>query len=160
MDHLHRLNVRSDAQREGFHGRLGGRVHIPIDEVLQQQLGVLEIGGGVVVALPVDLRESLSEVFVPPDPPLDGGGLEDILVLLDELLGAEVAVLVEEVDFEDLGAVVHVAVGDEGGDEEGEEIAEGAEADIGGHDVVVVGVEALNKWRLTRRAKMPAPSFT
>jgi hypothetical protein len=64
--------------------------------------------------------------------------VEQVLVLLDEFLGAEVTILVEEVDFEDLFAVRGVGIGEDVGDEEGEDVAEGAVAEVGGEDVVVV----------------------
>ncbi len=69
---------------------------------------------------------------------------EKIFILLDQFLSAQVAVLVEEVDFEDLLAVGGVCVSEDVGDEEGEDVAESAVADVGGEGVVVVGVEELN----------------
>ena len=46
-------------------------VHVPVDEVLQHDLGVLEVGGLVVVGLPVHAVERLGEVLGPPDEPLE-----------------------------------------------------------------------------------------
>ena len=80
--------------------------------------------------------------------------IEHVLVLLDQLLSSEVAVLIKEVDFENLLAVGGVGVGEEVGDKEGEYVAEGSVADIGGEDVVVEGVEELGEERGTRRREM------
>jgi hypothetical protein len=81
--------------------------------------------------------------------------VEQVLVLLDEFLGAQVAVLVEEVDLEDLLAVGGVGVGEDIGDQEGEDVAEGAVPDAGREGVVVVGVEELRGGGRTRREDMP-----
>jgi hypothetical protein len=81
--------------------------------------------------------------------------VEEVLVLLDELLGTEVAVLVEEVDLEDLLAVGGVGISENVGDEEGEDVAEGAVAQVGREGVVVVGVKELHEGGSTRRAEMP-----
>lgn len=81
--------------------------------------------------------------------------IKEILVLLDELLCAEVAVLVKQVDFQDLFAVGGISIGKDVCDEEGEDVAEGTVAKIGGEGVVVVGVEELDEEGVTRRAEMP-----
>lgn len=83
--------------------------------------------------------------------------LEEVLVLLDELLSAEPAVLVEEVDFGELGLVLAVGEEEDAGVDEGEGVAEGAEADVGGEHVVVVGVEELRGPRSTRLPASMAP---
>ena len=64
--------------------------------------------------------------------------VEEVFVLLDQLLRSEVAVLVEEVNFEDLLAVGGVCVGEDEGDEEGEHVSECSVSDILGENVVIV----------------------
>lgn len=114
----------------------------------------------MVVGLAVHLRQGLLQVLVPPHEALDVCDnqlvrtlvLEQILVLLDQLLSPEPAVLVEEVDFGDLRLVLAelayaIPVGEveEGGIDDGEEVPQRPEADVGGEDVVVVGVEELRR---------------
>ena len=48
------------------HRGCGVWVDVSIDEVLKDQFGVLEVGGGVVVGLAVDLAQGFLEVLVPP----------------------------------------------------------------------------------------------
>ena len=81
--------------------------------------------------------------------------IEQVLVLLHKFLRSEVAVLVKEVDLEDLLAIGGVGVGEDVGDEEGEDVAEGAVADVGGEGVVVIGVEELSGRGGTRSEEMP-----
>lgn len=81
--------------------------------------------------------------------------IEKVFVLLNQLLGTQVAVLVEEVDLEDLLAVWSIGVGKDIGHEEGEDVAEGTVADVGGEGIVVVGVEELSGERCTNREEMP-----
>lgn len=81
--------------------------------------------------------------------------IEQILVLLHKFLRSEVAVLVEEVDLEDLFAIRGVSIGEDVGDEEREDVAEGAVSDVGGEGVVVIGVEELSNCESTRRDEMP-----
>ena len=71
--------------------------------------------------------------------------VEEVFVLLDQLLRSEVAVLVEEVYFEDLLAVGGVCVGEDVGDVVGELVSECSVSDVGGEGVVVVGVEELGE---------------
>lgn len=54
-----------------LHGVVAAGVAIAADEVLQEQLGVLEVRGLVVVGLAVDLGEGVLEVVVPPDEAAD-----------------------------------------------------------------------------------------
>jgi hypothetical protein len=70
-------------------------------------------------------------------------------------LGSEVAVLVEEIDLEDLLAIWRVSISEDEGDEEGENGSEGAVTDVGGEDVVVIGVEELTRWIGTSREVIP-----
>ena len=81
--------------------------------------------------------------------------IEQVLVLLHKFLRSEVAVLVKEVDLEDLLAIGGVGVGEDVGDEEGEDVAEGAVPDVGREGVVVVGIEELRRRCGTRREEIP-----
>jgi hypothetical protein len=81
--------------------------------------------------------------------------VEKVFVLLDEFLGAEVAILIKKIDLEDLLAVGGVGIGEDVGDEEGEDVAEGAVADVGGEGVVVVGIKELHGRGSTRREEIP-----
>jgi hypothetical protein len=80
---------------------------------------------------------------------------QHILVLLHQLLRTEVAVLVEQVDLEDLLAVGGVGIRKDVGHEEGENVAEGAVSDVDAEDVVVVGVEELDGGIGTKRPVIP-----
>ena len=82
--------------------------------------------------------------------------LEHVLVLFGELLGAQVAVFVEKVDFEYLPAVGGVGVSANVGNQEGEHVAQSAEPQIGGESVVVVRVEELSQPTTTSSVDMPA----
>jgi hypothetical protein len=68
----------SDEPCLAVHGGLGAGVDVAVDEVLEDNFGILEVGDGVVVALPVDLGEGLLEVFNPPDRALDVCVREDV----------------------------------------------------------------------------------
>lgn len=54
-----------------LHGAAALRVGVSADEVLEENLGVPEVGGLVVVGLPVHKLKSILEVLVPPDEPLE-----------------------------------------------------------------------------------------
>ena len=102
----------SDDASLGFHGRSSVGVDVSVDEVLEKELGVLEITGLVIVGLSVNFVQCFLEIFSPPHELLDvymsdefTWVSEEVLVLLDQLLSPEVAVLVEEVGLEDLLAV-------------------------------------------------------
>lgn len=95
-----------------LHGAGAVGISISADEVLEQNFRVLEIRGLVVIGLPVNEPESIPEVLEPPDELLEvcmsqiGTGMfEEILVLLDELLSTQPAVLIEQVDLEELPLV-------------------------------------------------------
>ena len=75
-----------------------GLVGVSADEVLQDELGVLEVAGIVVVSLSVHAFERLLQVQVPVDELLHVLVLQQVAVLLDQLLGPDVAVLVEQTD--------------------------------------------------------------
>jgi len=64
--------------------------------------------------------------------------VKKVLVLLDKLLRAEVAILIEEIDLQDLLAVGCVSISENVGDEEGEDVSESTVSDVGGEGVVVV----------------------
>ena len=81
--------------------------------------------------------------------------VEQILVLLHKFLRAEVAVLIKQIDLEYLLAIGGVGISEDVGDEEGEDVAEGAVSDVGGEGIVVVGVEELDGERGTRREEIP-----
>ena len=80
---------------------------------------------------------------------------EHVLVLLDQLLRSEVTILVEEVDFEDLFTIWSVGISEDIGDQEGEKVSEGSVAKIGAEDIVVIGVEELDRCRGTNREAIP-----
>lgn len=71
------------------------------------------------------------------------GMVENIFVLLYEFVGSQIAVLIKEVNFENLFAIRWVCIGKNVGDEEGKDVSECSVADISREDVVVVGVEEL-----------------
>ncbi len=83
------------------------------------------------------------------------GVVEHILVLLHQFVGPQIAVLVKEVNFEDLLAIWRVSIGEDVGDKEGEDVPKGSVADVGWKDVVVVGVEELSQQGSTSRAVKP-----
>ena len=64
--------------------------------------------------------------------------VKKVLVLLDKLLSAEVAILIEQIDLQDLLAVRCVSISEDVGDEEGEDVSESTVSDVGGEGVVVV----------------------
>lgn len=81
--------------------------------------------------------------------------IEKILVLFDELLSSQVAILVEKVDFEDLLAIWGVSICKDIADKEGEDIAESSETNVSGKEVVIVGVEELIFMNSTSNAEIP-----
>ena len=64
--------------------------------------------------------------------------VKKVIVLLDKLLRAEVAILIEQIDLQDLLAVRCVSISEDVGDEEGEDVSESTVSDVGGEGVVVV----------------------
>ena len=66
---------------------------------MKDKFRVLEIRGRVVVGLTVDTGQSLFKVFEPPNKALEVFVFEEELVLLDQLLGAELHILIEQVHF-------------------------------------------------------------
>lgn len=54
--------------------------------------------------------------------------LKHVFVLLDEFLGSEPAVFIEQVDFQDLFPVGRVGIDEEESDQEGEGVPEGPES--------------------------------
>lgn len=81
--------------------------------------------------------------------------VEHIFVLLYEFVGSQIAVLVKEVNFENLFAIRWICIGKNVGDEEGEDVSECSVADISREDVVVVGVEELYYERSTNKPVNP-----
>lgn len=63
--------------------------------------------------------------------------------MLKQFFSPEVAVLVEQVNFKDLGPVLVVPHSDKPGNDEGEEVSEVPEPDAGGDGIVVIGIEPL-----------------
>ena len=119
-------------------GLLAGLIRVASDEVLEQQLGVGEVGRVVPVRLTMAAHQGLLKIGCPPDPALHLLTLEQMLTLSNELVSAELHILVEQVATKYLLAVLVV---DEVADDE-----EGAEGGLGDerhvlvveHDVVVV----------------------
>lgn len=83
--------------------------------------------------------------------------VKHVLVLLDELVSSQIAVLIKEVDLEDLLAIRGVGVGKDVGNEEGEDVPEGSVADVHGENVVVVRVKELSQLHFTSMAVRPPP---
>lgn len=81
--------------------------------------------------------------------------VKKVLVLLDELLGAEVAILIKQIDLQDLFAIWGIGISEDIGDEEGEDVSEGAVANVGGESVVVVRIKELRGGCSTNREEMP-----
>lgn len=81
--------------------------------------------------------------------------IEHVLVLLHQLLRSEVAILVKEIDFKNLFAVWGIGIGKEESDKEGENVSEGSVTKIGAENVVVIGVEELDRMYGTKREAMP-----
>ena len=81
--------------------------------------------------------------------------VKKVLVLLDKLLSAEVAILIEQIDLQDLLAVRCVSISEDVGDEEGEDVSESTVSDVGGEGVVVVWIKELHGGYGTSREEMP-----
>lgn len=64
--------------------------------------------------------------------------------MLDEFLGSEVTILIEEIDFQDLKSVPVVSKSNQSSHGQGEEVPESPEPDAGGKGVVVIGIEPLS----------------
>ena len=86
---------QSKAIRKLLHRRVIIGIDVPVNEILEQQFGIFEIAGLVVIALPIDFSHGLSEISFPPHKLLNIRGVQEILVLLDEFLRAEVAIFVK-----------------------------------------------------------------
>ena len=82
---------------------------------------------------------------------------EHILILLDQLLSPEVAILIEQIDFQDLFTIWWVGICKDVGDQEGEKVSEGPVAKIDAENIVVIGVEELDRCWGTKREAMPPP---
>jgi len=87
---------------------LGSLVRVSTDEILKEKLGVCEIRGIVIEGLSVTTNEGLLQVSGPPDPLFHLITSEEVLTLLDELISAELDVLIEQVATEDLLAILVV----------------------------------------------------
>lgn len=81
--------------------------------------------------------------------------VKEILVLLDELLSSKIAVLVEEIDLEDLFSIGRIGVGKDIPNQEGEDVSEGPVSEVGAEDVVVVTVEELTRHIRTNNPVIP-----
>ena len=64
--------------------------------------------------------------------------LEQILILLDKLLTSQPAILIKQVDLQNLLFVLSISRAKQGCDHEGEEVPESSESDILREDVVIV----------------------
>ena len=89
-------------------GLLEGVIGVASHEVLQEELGVSKVRSVILERLSVASDECLLEVSSEPDPLLHILTAEEVLSLLDELIGAHLDVLVEEVAAEDLFAIAIV----------------------------------------------------
>ena len=128
----------TDAGVLNSEGLLSGLICVTTDEVLEEQLGVGEVRGVVLEGLSMATHESLLEIGGPPDPLFHLISFEEVLAFGNELIGAKLDVLIEEVATEDLLAILVV---DEVADNE--ERAEGglgheSHVSVVEHDVVVV----------------------
>lgn len=70
--------------------------------------------------------------------------LEEILVLLYKLLGSEPAILVEEVNLEDISAILGICLIKAIPDEQWDDISEHSETNVGSESVVVIRIEPLH----------------
>ena len=124
-------------------GLLEGVVGVASHEVLQQELGVGEVRSVILERLSVGPHECLLEVSSEPYPLLHVLAAEQVLSLLDELIGAHLYVLVEEVAAEDLLAIA--VVQDVGGHEQEPEGGLGNELQVlvVEEDVIVVEEQEL-----------------
>ena len=128
----------TDASVTDSEGLLGGLVRVSTDEVLKEQLGVGEIAGVILERLSMAAHKGLLEIGGVPDPLLHLITSKKVLTLLNELVSAELNVLVEKVTAKNLLAILVV---DEVADNE-----ETSESGLGHerhvlvveHDVVVV----------------------
>lgn len=119
-------------------GLLAGLIGVASDEILEQKLGVGEIGRVVPISLTMAAHQGLLKIGCPPDPALHLLTLEQMLALGNELISTELNILVEQVATKHLLAVLVI---DEVADDE-----ERAERGLGDechvlvveHDVVVV----------------------
>jgi len=125
-------------------GLLEGVVGVASHEVLQQELGVGEVRSVILERLSVGPHECLLEVSSEPYPLLHVFAAEQVLSLLDELIGAHLYVLVEEVAAEDLLAIA--VVQDVGGHEQEPEGGLGNELQVlvVEEDVIVVEEQELH----------------
>lgn len=125
-------------------GLLEGVVGVASHEVLQQELGVGEVRSVILERLSVGSHECLLEVSSEPYPLLHVLAAEQVLSLLDELIGAHLHVLVEEVAAEDLLAIA--VVQDVGGHEQEPEGGLGNELQVlvVEEDVIVVEEQELH----------------
>ena len=82
---------------------------------------------------------------------------EHVLILLDQLLSPEVAILIEQIDFQDLFTIWWVGICKDVGDQEGEKVSEGPVAKIDAENIVVIRVEELDRCRGTNREAIPPP---
>ena len=122
----------------GSEGLLGGLVSVAPDKVLKEQLRVSEVGAVVLEGLTMAAHESLLEIGSPPDPALHLLASQQVLALSDELIGAELNILVEKVATKNLLAIL--VVDEVAHDEEGAKSGLGHEGHVlvVEHDIVVV----------------------
>ena len=126
-------------------GLLEGVVGVASHEVLEEELRVSEVRGVILEGLSVGSDEGLLEVGGEPHPSLHLLTAEKVLSLLDELIGAHLHVLIEEVAAEDLLAIT--VVQDVGGHKQHTEGGLGNELHVlvVEEDVVVVEEQELSR---------------
>ena len=114
VEHL-RAGSDTNASLADFEGLVEGVVGVTSDEVLEQQLRVGEVAGVVLEALTMGAHQSLLEIGRVPDPLLHFSAVQQVLALLNQLVGSHLHVLVKEIAAEDLlpVLVVNIVRGDE-----------------------------------------------
>lgn len=69
--------------------------------------------------------------------------IEKIFVLLNQLLWAEIAILIKKIYLENLLSVRSVGISEYESNQEGKNVTECSVSDVGGESVVVIGVKEL-----------------
>ena len=132
------MQSETDAGVSDSEGLLSSLVCVATNEVLEEELGVSEVAGVVLERLSVTSHESLLEIGSVPDPLLHLIASKEVFALFNELISAELDILVEKVTSKHLLAILVV---DEIADnEQRSESGLGDESHIlvMEHDVVVV----------------------
>ena len=132
------MHSETDTGGSDSKGLLSGLVCVPTDEVLKEELGVSEITGVVLERLSVTSHESLIHIGSVPDPLFHLIASKEVFALFNELISAELDILVEKVTSKNLLAIL--VVDEIADDKEGTESSLGDESHVFvvEHDVVVV----------------------